>query len=293
MINNNDQVHGLNTNKTRQYEAGLYLISTPIGNLQDITFRAVEVLAQSDLILCENTQESQKLLSRYNIHSKYGTYNDYNHKIALNQIKQLIAAGCIVSLISDAGTPLISDPGYKLARDLKQEGYHVDAIPGPCSLIMALSLCTLPTDSFYFGGFIPKTEQARRNFFQKASGIHTTLIFFERQNRLVSSLQIALEIFGDAQAAIARELTKLHQEILTESLSSLINTLSTRNIKGEVILLISNATPIVKEDEMDELIIEMLANKMSVKEIVSSVLNIYPNGKKNQIYRRANELKNQ
>ena len=219
--------------------SGLYVISTPIGNLSDITLRALDVLKSSDIVLCEDTRVSGKLLAKHGIKASLKVYSDRSDGSLRNLIKKFIIDGKIVSLISDAGTPLISDPGYKLVRKLKTEGFYIDVIPGPCAIITALTLSGLPTDKFLYSGFLPKTKEKKKKVFKELSLLDTTLIFYETANRLVQTLETALEVFGDREANVARELTKLHQESRLASLSELLEHYKSIPAKGEIVFSIS------------------------------------------------------
>ena len=223
-------------------KSGLYIVSTPIGNLEDITLRALNVLKNSDIILCEDTRVSKKLLAKHGIPVPLKIYNDQSDDSGRQQIKNYLAAGKVLSLISDAGTPLISDPGYKLVRELIKDGYHVDALPGACALIAALTLSGLPSDKFLFAGFIPKTAKGKENLFQELSALNATLIFFDTASRLPSTLTIAQAVFGNREAVVARELTKLYQEIKILTLSELADHYQKHSIKGEIVLLISGVS---------------------------------------------------
>lgn len=220
-------------------KTGLYIVSTPIGNLSDITFRAIEVLKNSDYILCEDTRISSKLLLKYNLSTPLSIYNDRSGPNKRLKIKSLIDSGKVISLVSDAGTPLISDPGYKLINELISENYHVDVIPGVCSPVAALTLSALPTDRFFFAGFLPKTDQKRIKIFTELVDIKATLIFFETSHRIESSLKIALEVFGDRKCSLARELTKLYQTMYRHNISDMLRELDFTTVRGEMILMIS------------------------------------------------------
>jgi 16S rRNA (cytidine1402-2'-O)-methyltransferase len=253
---------------------GLYIVSTPIGNLQDITLRAIETLKNSQYILCEDTRVSQKLLAKIGIKSNLLTYNDFSNSKDRDRVKQLISQDNVVSLISDAGTPLISDPGYKLVSELKDEGYYIDIAPGPSSPIAALTLSGLPTDKFYFGGFIPKTLQAKENLFNEVAQLSGTLIFFETASRLQDSIKVAHTILGNRKACIARELTKLYQEALKGTLEELLNHLKNTEIRGEIVLLISGFE---KSDVIDKDYITSKAHDLrkyhSAKDTVAIIYN--------------------
>lgn len=228
-------------------KAGLYIVATPIGNLDDITIRALNILKNSTIILCEDTRISTKLLAKHNISAKLQIYNDHSDETKRQLICNLIDQGHVISLISDAGTPLISDPGYKLVRSLKQQGYFVDTAPGACSVIAGLTLSGLPTDQFLFCGFLPKTTEGKRKIFLELSKLKATLIFFESANRLNDSMSLALEVLGNRECCVARELTKLYQEAKLAPLSELINYYEIHNAKGEIILMISGYDPAADE----------------------------------------------
>lgn len=222
-----------------KFQPGLYVVSTPIGNLSDITLRALETLQNSDIVLCEDTRVSNKLLAKHNIKASLKLYNDKSDSGVRWWIEKQIESGKVLSLISDAGTPLISDPGYKLVRDLKVKNFHVDVIPGACAAIAALTISGLATDQFFFSGFLPKTKEGRQKIFENLSALDASLIFYETANRLLQSLEAALEVLGDREANITRELTKLHQESRFEKLSALIDHYQKNPAKGEIVLMIS------------------------------------------------------
>ncbi|NBU53048.1 MAG: 16S rRNA (cytidine(1402)-2'-O)-methyltransferase, partial [Alphaproteobacteria bacterium] len=204
------------------FRPGLYIVSTPIGNLNDITIRALETLKNSDIILCEDTRISAKLLAKHNITGSLSIYNDKSDETTRKYIIKNIEAGKVVSLISDAGTPLISDPGYKLVREVKEKGYFIDIAPGVSAPIAALTLSGLPSDRFIFAGFLPKTDIGKEKVFLEFAEVDATLIFFDRSTRIVDSLQAALKILGNREANVSRELTKLFQESRTSDIESLI-----------------------------------------------------------------------
>jgi len=221
------------------FKPGLYIVSTPIGNFEDITIRALETLKNSTIILCEDTRISKKLLDRYEISTKLLVYNDHSDDRQRHNICKRIENGDVVSLISDAGTPLISDPGYKLVRELRNLGCFIDIIPGVSSPIAALTLSGLETDRFLFAGFLPKTIKGKEKAFSDFSKIEATIIFFDTAKRLAGSLEVALNILGNREVCVARELTKLYQEVKTGSLDEMIKFYQDNLIKGEIILLIS------------------------------------------------------
>lgn len=277
-------------------KAGLYIVSTPIGNLGDISYRAVETLKHSDIIICEDTRISKKLLEYFDINKKLIVYNDHSDQSVRDYISDLILKeNKIISLISDAGTPLISDPGYKLIRYLYSVNCFVDTIPGACSLIAALTISGLPTDRFFFEGFLPRTKLAKEKIFNNLLDLPATLIFFETANRLVDSLEVAFSVLGNREAAVVREITKLFQESKLLKITDMIEYYKTKQIKGEIVLLISGAN-ISLENIAKEQIIEMLKNKLITSTVKDSVASVYEevknisDWKKNDIYKMALEL---
>lgn len=258
-----------------QLKPGLYIISTPIGNLGDITLRALEVLGKCDLILCEDTRVTHKLLVKHNITANLKPYNDNSDDNFHNMIEQQILSGKSVGLISDAGTPLISDPGYKLVRRLKQNTFHLDVIPGPCAAIAAITLSGLPSDKFFFHGFLPKTRISKINSFEKLKNFDSSLIFYESPMRLLDTLQVALEVFGDRQANVSRELTKLFQSSKTDTLSNLIEFYTNTAPKGEIILIISGNTEKISLQDIEEEALMLLKQNQSVRTTTEELIVKY------------------
>ncbi len=214
------------------------MTATPIGNLKDITLRALEILKSADLILCEDTRVSVKLVHHYGLTAPLKAYHEHNADRMRPEILDRIADGAAIALISDAGTPLISDPGYKLVRAAQEAGHAVVAIPGPSALTAALSISGMATDRVHFSGFLPAKRSARRNFLEELKQIEATLVFYESPGRLVKTLTDMLEILGDREAGIARELTKKFEEARRASLSELIQHYSAVPPKGEIVILI-------------------------------------------------------
>lgn len=277
------------------FKSGLYIVSTPIGNLDDITLRALETLKSSDVILCEDTRVSHKLLAKYNIKGTLRVYNDSSDAQVRNYVQELIAAGKVVSLISDAGTPLISDPGFKLVRDLKNSDIHIDVVPGPCAAIAALTLSGLATDKFFFAGFLPKTREGKIAAFKSCMNLGCTIIFYDTAKRLLSTLEIAHEIIGNRKANVARELTKLYQESKTCSLSELIDHYRQNTLKGEIVLSISGeADDIISLDTLHLEIEKLLSQNVSAKNVTDT---IYEQNRdkfsRGEIYKLVNQLKNE
>ena len=275
---------------------GLYIVSTPIGNLNDITLRALEVLKKSRIILCEDTRISHKLLAKHNIDAKLQVYNDHSDSEIRKTVCDLLERGLIVSLISDAGTPLISDPGYKLIRELKSREFNVDIVPGVSAPIAALTLSGLPSDRFLFAGFLPKTTERRKKIFEEFTHTRATLIFFETAKRLVEALETALAVYGDRQACIARELTKLFQEIKRASLSELAEVYRANPPKGEIVLLISGEEETLDakslNDKLTQYVIDCLKSGLSTKNATEKALTKFKGSySKKEIYKVANNIK--
>lgn len=218
----------------------LYVVSTPIGNLEDLTFRAVRVLSEVDVIACEDTRHSRKLLNHYGIKTKTVSYHEHNEAERAGELVKSIKSGLAVALISDAGTPGISDPGFRVVRLAREEGLRVVPVPGPTALISALVASGLPSDEFFFGGFLPARSGARRRRLAELSEIPTTLVFYEAPHRIGASLNDAREIMGERDAVVARELTKLHEEIMRGPLSELAAHFSraTGEPRGEIVVVI-------------------------------------------------------
>lgn len=252
---------------------GLHLVATPIGNLRDVTLRALEVLAAADVIACEDSRVTRKLLDHYGIRTPLIPYHEHNAAEARPRLLERLAAGEAVALVSDAGTPLVSDPGYKLVRDAREAGLAVTAIPGPSALLAALTAAGLPTDRFFFEGFLPPKEGARRARIAELARIPASLILFETGPRLGATLADLAEAFGDREAAVCRELTKLHEEIRRGDLVSLARHYAgDAETRGEIVLVI--APPAALEEtkiaDLDALLRQALV-RTSVKEAVAEV----------------------
>jgi 16S rRNA (cytidine1402-2'-O)-methyltransferase len=217
----------------------LYLVATPVGNLEDITLRALRALKEADLIACEDTRHTAKLLSRYGINTPRESYHKFNEESRARRLLQVLRNGKNVALVCDSGTPLVSDPGYELVSCCRREGIQVIPIPGPSAVIAALVGSGLPADSFFFAGFLPARRSLRRRRLEELAGIPATLILFEAPHRLLASLRDMAGILGTRQASIARELTKVHEEFLHGTLTELLDILQTRSkIQGEITLII-------------------------------------------------------
>jgi 16S rRNA (cytidine1402-2'-O)-methyltransferase len=216
----------------------LYLVATPIGNLADITHRALQVLRDVDLIACEDTRHTHKLLQHYGIDTKTISYHEHNEQQRARELIEQLQQGKNVAVVSDAGTPSISDPGFRLVRSAIEHDIRIVPLPGPSALVASLVAAGLPTDEFFFGGFLPARSGARRGRLEEMRSIPATLIFYEAPHRLAASLRDAYEILGEREAVVARELTKLHEEIRRGRLSELAEHYSTVEPRGEIVLLI-------------------------------------------------------
>lgn len=252
---------------------GLYVVSTPIGNLADVTLRALAILAGADAILAEDTRVSRALLMRYGIERPLSPYHEHNAAEARPRALRRIAEGQALALISDAGTPLISDPGYKLVAEAIAEGFAVTVAPGPSAALAALCVAGLPTDRFYFEGFLPARGAARRERINALAAVPGTLIFYESPGRLAETLaDLALEL-GARPAAVARELTKLHEEVRRGPLDGLAAEYSAREPpRGEIVIVVGagEARPSISEDALDREIALSL-QKLSVRDAAAAV----------------------
>ena len=217
----------------------LYLVATPIGNLADITHRALQVLKDVNLIACEDTRHTHKLLQHYGITTKTISYHEHNEQQRAAELLDLLRQGSEIAVVSDAGTPSISDPGFRLVRAAIESDVKVVPVPGPSALISALIVAGLPTDEFFFAGFLPSRSNARRARLSELRSVPGTLIFYEGPHRLAATLKDAVETLGEREAVVARELTKLHEEIRRGRLSELATHYATEeNPRGEIVVLI-------------------------------------------------------
>ena len=230
----------------------LTLVATPIGNLGDFAPRAAEVLAGADIIACEDTRVTRKLMSLTGTTSdaKLTAYHDHNGASVRPWLLDQLAAGRNVALVSDAGTPLISDPGYKLVAACRDAGIPVVSVPGPSAVLAALAVSGLPTDRFFFAGFLAGSKSARREQITELAGLRATLIWFETPSRIAASLADMAEILGPRPAAVTRELTKLHEEVRCGSLGMLVTELQANRPKGEIVLVVGGKPD--TDEEIDE-----------------------------------------
>jgi 16S rRNA (cytidine1402-2'-O)-methyltransferase len=235
----------------------LYVVATPIGNLEDITYRAVRVLGQVNWIACEDTRQTRKLLDHYRIQTPQISYHEHNEMDRAKELCSRLLAGESGALVSDAGVPLISDPGYRLVHSAVGAGVVVQPVPGPSALLAALSASGLPTDAFHFGGFLPPKPGQRVHALEALKDEHATLIFYEAPHRVVEALADIRTVLGDRDVVVAREITKIHEEFLHGTASELRELLMAReSIKGEITLLIAKATRPAVDDRPIEVAVE-------------------------------------
>lgn len=261
----------IETQLAQALPAGLYLVATPIGNLADITLRALATLARSDVIYCEDTRHSRTLLAHYSIARPLRPYHEHNAERERPRILAELANGKSVALISDAGTPLVSDPGYKLVRDCLSESHRVTSLPGPSALLAAVGSTGLATDTFLFAGFLPAKQGARRARLVELQTVPATLVFFEAPSRLAESLADMAAVLGEREAAVARELTKMHEEVRRGTPASLGQWAAQAPPKGEMVILIGPPVVQAVTEEAIAARLEPLLEQMSLSEAARAV----------------------
>jgi 16S rRNA (cytidine1402-2'-O)-methyltransferase len=251
----------------------LYLVGTPIGNLEDITFRAVRILKEAELIACEDTRQTRRLLEHYGIGKPTISYHEHNEAERSQELVAKLLNGTTVALVSDAGMPLISDPGYRLVRAAIDSGVRVEAVPGASALLTALAASGLATDSFHFGGFLPAKTGQRLRALEALKNETATLIFYEAPHRIVEALAAVEETLRDRPVVVARELTKIHEEFLRGTAAEVRAALAAREtVKGEITLLIGRGTGVAQDDTpLDEAVADCVAGGMSRMEAIKTV----------------------
>ncbi len=272
--------------------SGLYVVATPIGNLRDVTLRALDTLASVDVIFAEDTRQTQRLLSAYGIRTPLRTYHDHNGAQMRPVIQSMLEEEKALALVSDAGTPLISDPGFKLVRELRETGQSVVPIPGPSALTAALSAAGLPTDMFVFAGFLPTKTKARTEKLSAFSGFSGTLVLYETGNRLSDTLTDIVGCFGDVDVVMAREITKLFETFVHASAPDLIETLKTDGPpKGEIVLLVhlTGEAGAASKADIEAFILERLGD-LGTKGAANEAAKAF-NQPKREMYELANSLK--
>ena len=255
----------------------LYVVATPIGNLEDMTYRAVRLLQEVSLIAAEDTRHSRKLLSHYSIGTSLISYHEHNEEFRSAQLIAKLQAGESIALISDAGTPCIADPGYRLVSSCRLEGVQVVAVPGPSAVVAALSISGLPTDAFRFVGFLPAKTHGRCQFFEQIKNEQQTVACYEAPHRLLSCLADMIEICGiDRPIAIARELTKRHEELFSGTVGAALEYFARGPIKGELVLLLGPAPQRQPEGTVSDALLRLREETdLSWKEIVKQVAKEY------------------
>ena len=270
----------------------LYIVPTPIGNLDDITLRALRVLKEVELIAAEDTRHTQHLLSHFGIKTALTSYHEHNERDKARTLVERLKGGARIALVSDAGTPAVSDPGYRIVVEAIRAGIQVIPLPGAAALTTALCASGLPTDRYLFEGFLPAKSQERKGKLQSLRAETATLVFYEAPHRLLDALGDMLKIFGDREIAVARELTKVHEEFVRGKVSEVIGALAERDIKGEIVLLVQGATgeAQVSDEELHAMIRQLAGDGMGVKEIAELLGERYGLAKK-EVYKLALDLK--
>ncbi len=282
-----------NKSDNNKFKNGLYIVSTPIGNLTDISQRAVKTLNQSDYILCEDTRVSINLLKKFKINSKLISYHKFNEKKKLKEIMDLLKSGCLISLISDAGTPTISDPGNILINECQRNNIYISLVPGPSAVSSAISMSGF-TDKFYFYGFLPEKKKILNNDLQVLSQLHCSIVFFISSKKFKKMIPVFQKYFSGRSILICKEMTKIYERFFREEVNNL--NCFQHNLKGELTLVISGMMIIKnsshKLSESDKDIIKKILNKLSVKEIVNLISNNKEISKK-EIYNYCIKLRNE
>jgi 16S rRNA (cytidine1402-2'-O)-methyltransferase len=269
------------------------LVATPIGNLRDITLRALEVLAAADLIACEDTRVTRKLLDHYGIATPLTPYHDHNAAEARPKLLARLAGGAAIALVSDAGTPLVSDPGFKLVRAAHEAGHGVTALPGPSAVLAALAVAGLPSDRFFFEGFLPSKPGQRRARVSELAPIPATLVLFETGPRLATALADLADGLGPRQAAVCRELTKLHEEVRRSDLAALARHYAERDApRGEIVLIVAAPGAQASDPADIDAMLRGALERLSLKEAVAEIAAVTGQPRRG-IYQRALALAKQ
>ncbi|MBW3558818.1 MAG: 16S rRNA (cytidine(1402)-2'-O)-methyltransferase [Proteobacteria bacterium] len=275
--------------EAKPLQPGLHIVSTPIGNLRDITLRALDTLAAADRVFAEDTRTAAKLLSAFGLKNRLEAYHDHNGEAARPRVMAALAAGEGVALVSEAGTPLISDPGFKLVREAAAAGHPVFAVPGPSAVLAALTVAGLPTDRFLFAGFLPPKSVARRRALEELTAVRATLVLFESGPRLPDLLRDMAEVLGAREAAVARELTKLYESCVRGPLPDLAADPRFETIKGEIVVLAAPGEPSAEPAAADAALREALG-RLSPGEAAGEVARAL-NLPRRDLYRRALAMK--
>lgn len=276
-------------------EGKLYVCGTPIGNLEDITFRAINTLKEVDLIAAEDTRHTQKLLNHYDIKAKLTSYHEHNAKEKSKELLAKLKQGLNIALVSDAGMPGISDPGYRLISLLRAEGMDIVPIPGPTALASAVVISGLPTDRFAFEGFLPRKSSERKDYLEGLKGEERTMVFYEAPHRLVKTLEDVLAILGDRRVAVCRELTKKFEEVVSGELSKVLETFKSNRPRGEIVFVLEGGQAVEVEEEwkglsilehLEEEMVQGLSKKQAIKKVAK--LRSLP---KSEVYQIATKIR--
>ncbi|MDD2367290.1 MAG: 16S rRNA (cytidine(1402)-2'-O)-methyltransferase [Desulfuromonadaceae bacterium] len=273
--------------------ATLYIIATPIGNLEDMTYRAVRILGEVDLVAAEDTRHSLKLMTHFGISKPLTSYFDHNQQIKGERILNALRQGKSVALISDAGTPCISDPGYQLVRDAVSEGISVVPLPGSCAAVTALSASGMPTDAFTFAGFPPSRQGKRRTFLSSLSNLPGTLVMYEAPHRLLDTLNDIRDLLGERVVVVARELTKIFEEFIRGTVSEVISSVSQTPVRGEVVLLVAPGEVSAAEAEpLEKVLLRLMEDEsLSIKDM-AKIAAVESGVSRSEAYAEALRLKN-
>lgn len=272
-------------------EPALYLVATPIGNLGDVTLRALETLAAADILACEDTRVTRILLARYGISRRMSAYHEHNAQQAGPKLVEAVLAGKSVALVSDAGTPLVSDPGYRLVEEIVGAGAKVVPIPGPSALLAALTASALPSDTFLFAGFLPVKAGRRQARLAELAAVPATLIFYESPRRIAEALAAMQEVLGDRPAAVCRELTKAFEEVRRGSLANLAEAYAQEDTpKGEIVICVGPPAAVeASEADVDAMLLALSA-EMGASKAAAEAARM-TGGRKADLYRRLMEMK--
>ncbi len=268
----------------------LYVVATPIGNMEDITLRALRVLKEVDLIAAEDTRLTKRLLSHYGIHKPLVSYFEHNEPKRAPMLIERLNEGMDIALLTDAGTPGISDPGYRLVRLAIENSIPVTTIPGPSAIISALSIAGLPTDRFTFLGFVPPSKGRKRRFFLELRDTESTFVVYESPRRLIDTIRCMVDLLGDVEVTVLRELTKLHEEVIRGRAKTLLEDMEKREIKGEVTIVFRTERRKRHRGELEVEIERLLREGLPVREIVRAMAGEFEMPK-TEVYRIALALK--
>jgi len=273
-------------------ESGLYVVATPIGNLGDVTYRAIDILRRADVIACEDTRVTGRLMKRYGLMTALISYHDHNAARVRPRLLSRLTKGEAVAIVSDAGTPVISDPGYRLIKDTAEAGHRIIPVPGASALLAGIMTSGLPSDRIFFAGFLPQRSPARRRTISELRSVQATLVFFESSRRLTSALKDMADILGPRAVTIGRELTKIHEQTYRGHLDTVAHEIASIGpIKGEVVVVVEagNVGKVLDRKELDASLTTALSS-MSVRDAVATIAK---NGQwpRSLVYERALALK--